>query len=255
MGVLTLVPTRAAPTRFEEYLFIDRHRIESYFDLISDEQRKDDVPTWEIALGLTTTATSQSDLDRMHLESISPYSLDEKAQIVHDHIEAQSIINQGAAGNGVLTEAVGSSYAKTPFIEEVLEARKATLKTTEGELDIWVSIFTKDTGRLALYLIENYRHDDFSQRRSTGHRSLKLLANELVLHSPAGNPLEAVERQDDMRWGFGRDPVMTLLHIGATFGPLKKIKVLYRFRISCVEIANGEVVIGYPLIIQEIGKE
>jgi hypothetical protein len=159
------------------------------------------------------------------------------------------------AGNGVVAEAIGSSYAKMPFIEEVLEARKATLKTPEGELDIWVSIFTKESGRLALYLIENYLHDDFSQRRSSGRKSLKLLANELVLHSPAGNPLEEVEKQDNHRWGFGRDPVMTLFHIGATFGPLKKIKVLYRFRISCVEIAGGEVVIGYPLIIQEIGKE
>jgi hypothetical protein len=158
----------------------------------------------------------------------------------------------------------------SPFVNETLFARRASIEREGKTLNIWVSLppsgANLDRHSLSvgvLYLIEDYRADDGFPRGISSYSSLRLLVQELdsVRDKFLTDPIAQLYQEDDATKRFASDPIGSLKSIGARFGPERHIDATYRCRASCYEARNPEnwdepewllTVVGYPLVIREI---
>ncbi len=242
-----------------EYLYVDVPRIERYFQQLSSPVKYDKIPIWKVALSLTGTSaeTSQSRPGREFTEH-------EKIEKVVESIEADRLVANFRTPFGMLWEN-DISY-EVPFVRETITARRVQIEWAEHRLNLWVSLSAKQKSAVgyrhpssALYLIEDFRGNDDHTNCCSGYSSLYLLVGELsenqrflLSKDSDSSPLEALTRRDEAARQFASDPIGTLISIGGVFGPERRIKVLYRFRASCIEkddVVGTQTVVGYPLFI------
>ncbi|MCH9053256.1 MAG: hypothetical protein IIA72_19725 [Proteobacteria bacterium] len=237
-----------------EYLYIDALRLDRYYEQISSPVKYDKVPVWKVAVGLAGPK-----VEGTQVRPGRPPSTHEKILRLKEYIDKH---NLASAERIHLFTRRGTDEEK-PFILETLSARRARINRGNDVLNIWVSLrpdeaHSDDDGPFrTLYLIEDFRGDDDHHRTYSGYSSLYLLSGELewLKHTPVGDPLEKLCKQDDATQHFALDPVGTLAAMGAQIGPERRIMTLYRFRASCLEMEAQDrqaiTIIGYPIVIQE----
>ncbi|HEY9285515.1 MAG TPA: hypothetical protein VIP46_18835 [Pyrinomonadaceae bacterium] len=234
-----------------EYLFLDRPRIERYFQQLSEPVKYDKVPVWKVALGLAGPSVEGAQ-DRPARE----FTFEEKLQKVLSHIESEKLLAKTRQRRPDIEDI-------KPFIVETVSARRARIEREGTTLNIWVSLRPDHPGpdtrhpNGALYLIEDFRGEDEYPHIFSGYSSLWLLAEELawVGGTPLVDPIEQLQRQDEAMRHFASDPIGSLKSIGAQFGPERPVYSIYRFRASCIEEQCDEhsvTTIGYPLVVREI---
>jgi len=239
--------------RLAEYLFLDKPRIERYFQQLSEPVKYDKLPVWKIALSLTGPA-----VEGTQTHPGREFSFQEKLQKVLDHIQGNGLLS--GVRPSLFNEAGREFHSeKTPFIAETLSARQARIEREGKILTIWVSLqpntFSSDNRfqPTALYLIEDFRGDDEFPSMRSAYSSLWLLAGELRwTNSPSLVSSINELRKQDATSHFAIDPIGSLKSIGAEFGPERDIHTIYRFRASCFDkYVESLTTIGYPLLIRE----
>lgn len=239
-----------------EYLYIDKPRLDRYYEQISSPVKYDKVPVWKVALGLTGPKVEST-----QVRSGRSPTTHEKTQKFIEHVEEHDLASSERTSLDMRRRS--EEEEERPFILETLSARRVQIKKDDSVLNIWVSIRpdkVQSEERLpsgALYLIEDFRGDDEYHQSFSGYSSLYLLTEELawLVHTPISDPLEKLRKQDNATQHFALDPLGTLVSIGAQIGPERRIRAIYRFRASCIEM-EGETTralttIGYPIVIHE----
>jgi hypothetical protein len=233
-----------------EYLFVDKPRIERYFQQLSAPVKYDKLPVWKVALGISGPKVegSQSQTGR-------EFSFEEKLQRVLSHMQSEDLLS-ATRPSLYNKEGEGGGLTGQPFVAEILSARRAAISRQDRALNIWVSLqTTKNRLPGALYLIEDFRGDDEFPNVYSGYSSLRLLAQELrwTHNTPLADALAELEEQDRAMSHFAADPIASLKTIGAQFGAQRDIYTVYRFRASCVEMRDRTLTtVGYPLVIREV---
>lgn len=127
-----------------EYLYIDKRRVDSYFEQLSDTDKTVTIPTWKFSLGL-----SGPRLERAQSHTTKPYSRHEKIKHLMEKLDID--FKGGITGYSVF--GFNSFAAK-----RVLIPRTASKRDDFRGLAIWIA--RSNLGGIYLNLLEDYPRDD-----------------------------------------------------------------------------------------------
>lgn len=236
-----------------EYLYIDKPRLDSYFEQISPPVMYEKVPIWKAALGLTGPKAEAT-----QARPGRPFTTHEKVEIFHDHLKKKKLLIEDRPAKPSDRELLDDRRSPKQFRIETMSAQRVRLSSNDKDegLNIWVSLKpdkeSKENQRTvgALFLIEDFSGKDDGIVTISGFSSLLALIQEMEPLIEQANS-NIFDHTEDMGDRFGRDPVATLKELGAQFGPTRRVQATYRIRVCGMERgANGATTtIGYPIVI------
>jgi hypothetical protein len=154
---------------FIEYLYIDKNRVNSYFDQIETPLKFDKMPEWKVEFGLpyiAKVAGNQSSFAR-------PWTMEEKIRAIIKNLQENNHIEYER--QNAKTERIKE------FRFEVCSARKVFITPDDSKpsdfkgLNIWISPAQR-SGPGMLFLIEDYQcNDTFVVSMPSGYSALLTL--------------------------------------------------------------------------------
>jgi hypothetical protein len=229
-----------------EYLYIDRARLDSYFEQISTPVTYDKVPIWKTGIALTGPSA-----EGQQARFARPFTQHEKIQRVREYLH-------------------GNTW---PFATLVGTASRVTVPANAGYsrlrgLALWVAreANNRDDPK-TVCLLEDYKRDpdpDDPVYDGSIYSALVVLLTDMALQHQSSASEDDIDRQTcepypkeggTVDQQFHRDPIAFLLTKGARVGAEHRIESLYRTRFTGeAKRSDGigyEVTIGYPIWILE----
>jgi len=246
----------------QEYLYIDRGRLECYFQQLSSPSKHErrlkwnaGVSTTGLHVGISSGGTDRHYTDQEKIDTVVKY-LEENSLALHhrptdpfdlENNEPAFLIEKMTARRGIIPRRSGKEHMPALYLWVSLAPDLNTLPSDMDRDD------RKSVG--PLFLIEDFTLPDASPRAFSAYSALMLFIEDDDLQEAvtreAFEPLAAAAAAERR---FARDPVGTLRSIGVRFGAERRIEAIYRVRSACNEEENDMAVstVGYPIVIRAL---
>ena len=254
-----------------EFLFVDKRRLDSYFEQIEAPVAYDKVPVWTAEFSLTgpKAAGAQSRQARQ-------WTTYEKVKAVIKYLKENKLLEyerekKKVGGPGV-----------TEFRFEMCEARKAFIPPDNSRfagfkgLNIWIAPSLGQPGPGMLFLIEDFQNDDMPpvSTQPSGYSALLTLVAEIreSLEMTSIGRLIENKLRDSQEIALGEfviDPIGFLKDLGARISDVRRIQTMYRIRTTLLDCSpcpseelsqkkgdnwdcySGVATVGYPIIVAD----
>lgn len=254
-----------------EFLFVDKRRLDSYFEQIEAPVAYDKVPVWTAELGFPTGARAMGSQNR-HARQWTTY---EKLKAVIKYLKENKLLESERERR--------KTDKATEFRFEICEARKAFIPPDNSRfagfkgLNIWIAPSLGQPRAGMLFLIEDFQDVDMPvYTQPSGYSALLTLVAELresLKQTIVGNLIEekfAISQERALAESeFAIDPIGFLTNLGARISDMRKIQTLYRMRANLLDCTQspcssdelsqvrdadwdtrqGVTTVGYPIFI------
>lgn len=249
-----------APPSLKEYLYLDRRRIDSYFEQISGPVVYEKVPTLKVSLSLSGPSA-----EGLQTRPERPYTVTEKLEKLLNYLQETKQLKSSldaAVVRGELSKGKQDSIffleslSMTPVIFS--DPRSFSGRKIKMWFDVPEPFDPVDSSgkRNVLCLIEDIHGTDDGLNIHSSYSSFLLLLQELSV-SKLLTDLPVAERslfrEQELRDRFAMDTFGTLRAIGALVEAARDISVLYKVRANCVDLFSPQrenhfnFIIAYPI--------
>ena len=236
----------------EEYLFLDKRRIEAYVEQIGPPITYDKLPAWTVEIGMTGPRAVASQHRRYRA-----LTMHESLEQLLSHLKGGHLLSE-------LSPSLDDYPHHLQFFLHSCELSKCILPAGAGGIDtfpgltLWLN-FEPDL----LCLLEDFWKTDYSPGDYGSSRSIltDLLVRirkdigkgifESVFDVQRGSTPEYFDELDHTLSKFAADPATFLQRLNCTPMPKRRVRVLYRVRDSHLCEDRSLHVYGYPIFIAE----
>jgi hypothetical protein len=248
-----------------EYLYVDEKRLDSYFEQISSPITYDKIPTWKISLNLTGPTVEGG-----HERQSRQFTKHEKITTLLKHLEKNGLVDTYRPSGRERWDTAQVFRLETCRALRVFIPPKPESSSSFSGLGLWISYAPHPKhNRLeggpptgALYLLEDFRHDDsnFVDYLSS-FSALYVLIDEVRTEMDDTVAGEALieNRRNPAGISFSLHPDKFLAALGGQVGPARLVQCLYRIRTTLNDSGsqprNAVVTIGYPIFMVAVDSD
>jgi hypothetical protein len=242
-------------------LYIDKKRLDFYFDEIFHGPAPQKIPVWHGGISLAGLQLGGTQEVVTH-----DYTVPEKISKLTKHLEDKGWVVRGRPYKPWYYV---SKRDRELFWLETCQATRVSIPTKQldsspGSLNLWISLSDQATSQERrgprsllgnLYLFENYRgNDEDKENAHSAYSTLGFLLKEHDEYYEGEVIAPEFEHRLRDQESFSVDPVVALGQLGARVGEVHDVRCLYRLRMTFLDSDSGPkeqrvAVFGYPVFI------
>jgi hypothetical protein len=242
-----------------EYLYVDTHRLDSYFEQISSPVSYDKVPVWKAGLSITTLGA-----DGTQTRHPRPPTTHEKSTKLTEYLQDKRLVVAHQPTDAGWTQGKEYHVADLQAIKVFIPPKPELYEAFDGAT-LWLSSFSYPdaaTRDVCLVLLEDFQGDDTPPGASdaSAFSSLSVLNRSLreyglrqvdkgFVHTKSADVMRGRLSTSESHWFAGPSQTIAYLSQFLDAQVLTERSIHCLFRVRREIIRKAWLVFGYPIVI------